>query len=46
MASKIAVYVNALAVPLVTPTDWFSVIYKSVVLSTTISDAPAGTEIA
>jgi hypothetical protein len=45
MASKVAVNVRALAVPDVTPTDWFSVMYTSVVLSIIISVAPAGTEI-
>ena len=41
-----AVNVNADPVPEVTATDWFSVMYRSVVLSITINDAPAGTEIA
>jgi hypothetical protein len=45
MASKVAVKVSALAVPLNAATDWFSVMYRLFVLSTMINVAFGGTEI-
>ena len=45
MASKVAVKVRADAVPEYAATDWFSVMYRELVLSTITSVALGGTEI-